>query len=229
MPVCDSPRNAIDKKRDFGTFLVPVSGPEGNLVSAGSLTALTTMGNRCMRPVFLGEEVNELSVPALFSLRHPEKHREVSEIQAAIKLLESVADEDQARGHVAWDNYDSVAHRSAMNCLENQVMHITTSVQTGAARELKGAKVIKTVRLSDEAPTVIERWGDAGAALFVGEDPDPPVDLDEKMLLVAGANVVATLRLTKAEKMPKRSLPTCWEEADGLSGASTPLVGPVSS
>jgi hypothetical protein len=128
------------------------------------------MGNKCMRPTMaLDNSSHGTESPAFFQLRFPEKHRCVCELEAAVTVLSAVAHGNQATGPMVWDDYDCVSHRSVVNCLENQMMHLKMSSVVDGGKRRVGSSPRKQVSVC-ETVEILERWGDAGAFLFANID-----------------------------------------------------------
>eukprot|EP00290_Baffinella_frigidus_P014671 CAMPEP_0180157644 /NCGR_PEP_ID=MMETSP0986-20121125/26375_1 /TAXON_ID=697907 /ORGANISM="non described non described, Strain CCMP2293" /LENGTH=215 /DNA_ID=CAMNT_0022107225 /DNA_START=40 /DNA_END=688 /DNA_ORIENTATION=+ len=186
------------------------------------------MGNKCVRPSLALDDAPAEAI-TFFKLRFPEKYRCVCELEEAVVILGAVATENQDPSQpMVWSDLDCVSHRSVVHCLENQIMHVKTSVvehaKTAPKRRRKQVCISTTVE-------VIERWGDAGAFLFASEEPGTPPACDEDSTAPATASSsqpfsACHLNIEGKPRLSKKML-TCWEgeeEANDLSGASTPVL-----
>ena len=205
------------------------------------------MGNSCLRPALaLDGAPPDVNAPALFALRHPEKYRCVRELEETIRYVQdNLAQHVGPDAAIVWDDYDSVSRRSCINCLENQMLHLKTSVAPLKTSAVQGRKARKTVSVC-ETVEVFERWGDAGAFLFESEEPAMPPSSGKD----ASAPALIWKTLTYADPKARLSttslstLATCWEgrspsndlscwEGDApsndLSGASTPVISSETS
>jgi hypothetical protein len=192
------------------------------------------MGNKCMRPsLALDDSSHGIESPAFFALRYPEKHRNVRELEAAVEVLNAVAHGNQsAKGEIVWEDEACVSHRSVVNCLDNQIMHLRLTCGVDSGKRRVGRKQVSVC----DTIEVMERWGEAGALLFTSEQLPTSPSYEEDPSKAAPTFTTASLCHSNLETKARQStLGTCWEvpegdeEAKDLSGASTPVIEPETS
>ena len=194
------------------------------------------MGNTCLRPALALDDVPPgVRASALFALRHPKKYRCVCELEATMRFIQDDLVQNNRSGigsetAILWDDYAIDAHRSCINCLENQMLHLKSSVVHLKTSVVEGRKARKKVSVCEKVEEM-ERWGDAGAFLFQSEGPAMPPSAEKDPLAPAQALIWKTLTYADAKARLSTTslstLTTCWEgdaPSTDLSGASTPVI-----